>query len=91
MRILLLILMAAGCGKSRCEKYAEMQVRCGGNPKSEDDVTRTVSEGFCEQADTINAEFAARKRREADCAVRFLKKDTADCAGYKACKAAGPQ
>lgn len=94
MRIILLAGLAlalAGCGKSRCEKYAEMEVRCGGYPKSEEDITRAMAEAACETTDKNDKVLGARFQHEADCAVKFLSKDSADCAGYKACSEAGPK
>jgi hypothetical protein len=94
MRIALVfasLVIAAACGKSRCEKYAEMEVRCGGYPKAEEDLVRTMSEGMCETTDTVEKELAAPVEHAADCAAKFLKKDSADCHGYKQCKEAGPQ
>jgi hypothetical protein len=86
MRIVLLVLavLVVGCGKSRCEKYAEMEIRCGGFPKSEEDMTRKLAEGMCESAEEmgdVGKHFAV----EADCAAKHLGKDGADCHGYKQC------
>jgi len=84
-------LFAAGCGKSRCEKYAEMEIRCGGYPASEEDLTRKLAEGMCETTGSVDKALAAPVEHAADCAVKFLGKDTADCGGYKQCVEAGPK
>jgi hypothetical protein len=93
MRNVLLVaaVLLGACGKSRCEKYAEMEIRCGGYPASEEDITRKLAEGMCETTDTVDKSLAAPIEHEADCAVKFLNKDSADCAGYKQCKESGPQ
>jgi hypothetical protein len=92
MKIVLLgLLLSLGCGKSRCEKYADMEIRCGGYPASEEDITRKLAEGMCETTGSVDKSISASIEREADCAVRFLAKDGADCAGYNACKEASPQ
>jgi hypothetical protein len=83
--VLLALVLSLGCGKSRCEKYAEMEIRCGGYPKSEEDITRKLAEGMCETAGSVDRSIAASIEREADCAVKHLGKDSADCAAYKAC------
>ena len=86
--VLLACVLTLGCGKSRCEKYADMEIRCGGYPSSEEDITRKLAEGMCETSDSVDKSIGGPIEREADCAVKFLKKDGADCAGYKACKEA---
>jgi hypothetical protein len=89
--VLLVFALLTGCGKSRCEKYAEMEVRCGGYPKSEEKLTRQLSEGMCETTGSVDKSLAAPVEHGADCAEKFLKSDYADCAGYKKCVETGPQ
>jgi uncharacterized Fe-S cluster-containing protein len=86
MRIALLLcaLLGGACGKSRCEKYAEMELRCGDYPTSEEDITRKLAQGTCESSDEIG-EIGARIAKEADCAEKFFKKSSPDCAGYQQC------
>jgi len=93
MRIaaLVLVVCLAACGKSRCEKYADMEIRCGGYPASEEDITRKLAEGMCETTDSVDTSISKNIEHEADCAVKFTKKDGADCYGYKQCKEAGPK
>jgi hypothetical protein len=87
MKIVLLgLVLSLGCGKSRCEKYADMEIRCGGYPKSEEDITRKLAEGMCETTGSVDKSIGGPIEREAECAEMFMKKDGADCAGYKACK-----
>ncbi|HSD90957.1 MAG TPA: hypothetical protein VLB44_25710 [Kofleriaceae bacterium] len=85
MRALLVVaaLLVAGCGKSKCEKYAEIEWKCGNNPADEKDVTLRISEGFCEAADHDKA--MAHFAKEADCAAKFTT-----CEEYKQCTAAVP-
>lgn len=81
----LVLVAAAACGKSKCEKYADMEIRCGGYPKAEEAITRQLAEGMCEGAKELPAELRKKFDAEAACAAKFLDGDTADCAGYKAC------
>lgn len=89
--VLAIALSAAGCGQSRCEKYAEMELRCGGYPTNEADLVRKLSKGMCETTGSVDQAIARPVAHGADCAVKFLTKDSADCANYKQCKLAGPQ
>jgi hypothetical protein len=89
--LLALAVFAVGCGQSRCEKYAEMEIRCGDYPASEEALTRKLSEGMCETTGSVDKALAAPIEHEADCAVKHLAKNGAGCAGYEACKEAGPQ
>jgi hypothetical protein len=77
------MLFLTGCGKSTCEKYAEIEWKCGDNPADEKDVTLRISEGFCEAADRDKA--MAHFAGEADCAAHFTT-----CEAYKKCTAAVP-
>lgn len=83
------LLAASGCGKSTCEKYAEMEYRCGGYPASEESDTKMIAEAMCEGANMVDEPEARaitdRFKQEAACAARYLKSDHADCGGYKAC------
>lgn len=86
MRIacVLVALLAVGCGKSKCETYADMEIRCGGYPKSEEDITRKLAQGMCATTGSTEPglrEISERIERQAACAV----KHDGDCAAYKAC------
>ena len=78
------LLAAPACGKSTCEKYADMEVKCGNYPDSEKEITHDLAQGFCMAAssddDPAAQEMAAHFKAEAECA-----KKTTDCAEYKAC------
>jgi hypothetical protein len=73
-------LFVAGCSKTKCEKYADIEVKCGGIPAKEEDITRKLAEGMCEAADKDKSELAQHFKKEAECAAKF-----SDCAQYKAC------
>ena len=75
---LALVLALPACGKSKCEKYADMEWKCGNYPESEKDITLKMAEGMCEAAD--KEKTLARFAKEADCAEKAK-----DCAAYKAC------
>jgi len=85
MRIawVLVVLLAAACGKSKCEKYADMELRCGDIPKSEEAITRQLAEGMCEGARELPESMRAHFEREVECAAKHHK--DGDCAAYKAC------
>ena len=71
----------AACKKSTCEKYADMEVRCGDIPAKEADMTRAMAQGMCSEEPPAGAEeFSKMLRLEASCA-----ENTTDCAAYKAC------
>lgn len=84
---LVALLVVPACGKSTCEKYADMEVKCGEYPEDEKDITHDLSQGFCMAADSEDdpaaKEMVEHFKAEAQCA-----KQTSDCAAYKACKAA---
>lgn len=79
-KVLLIAVLVSACGKSQCEKYADMEWKCGNYPAKEEDITRKLSEGMCEAAKTEKSEFAQKFTKEAECAAKF-----SDCAQYKAC------
>jgi hypothetical protein len=79
-KLVLVGLFVVGCGKSECEKYADMEWKCGNYPAKEEDITRKLSEGMCEAAKTEKSEFAQKFKKEAECAAKF-----SDCTQYKAC------
>ena len=54
MALSLSMVALAGCSKSRCENYADMEIKCGGYPKSEEDITRAMAEGACESSKKLN-------------------------------------
>jgi len=78
------LLVAPACGKSTCENYADMEVKCGEYPASEKDITHDLAQGFCMAADSETDPTAKAMvehfKQEATCA-----KSTSDCAEYKAC------
>lgn len=90
MRIALVVSVLAGlfvlpaCGKSTCEKYADMEVKCGNYPAAEKEITHDLAQGMCMAADSESdpavKEMAEHFAKEAACA-----KKTSDCAEYKAC------
>ena len=83
------LLAAAGCGKSECQKYADMEWKCGNYPAKEEDITRQMAEGMCEGAKQMNEDksgLGAHFKAEAACA----KQHPNDCAAYKACTDAAP-
>jgi hypothetical protein len=80
-----LLSTVAACGKSRCDKYADMEVKCGNVPEKEQELTRALAGGMCSQSgeaakdDTLK-EMAQRFQKEADCAEKYT-----DCSQYKQC------
>jgi hypothetical protein len=77
------LLAIPACGKSTCEKYADMEVKCGHYPADEKQITHDLAQGFCMAADSDEPgaqEMAAQFKAEAECA-----KKTSDCVEYKAC------
>jgi hypothetical protein len=84
---LVALLVAPACGKSTCEKYADMEVKCGQYPENEKDITHDLSQGFCMAANSDDdpeaKEMAAHFKAEAECATK-----TSDCLEYKACTSA---
>jgi len=92
MRTLALLLSLAAlalpaCGKSTCDKYADMEVKCGDFPASEQTMTHDLAQGFCMAADSEEdpaaKEMIEHFKAEAECA-----KKTSDCSEYKACTGA---
>jgi hypothetical protein len=84
----LIALFAAACGRSTCEKYADMEWQCGNYPEDEKDITLVLSRGACEAgATSTNREERAVMEiyaREGECAA----KHAGDCRAYEACKVA---
>jgi len=83
------LLASAGCGKSECQKYADMEWKCGDYPAKEEDITRQMAEGMCEGAKSIDEDksgLGAHFKAEAACATKHAN----DCAAYKACTDAAP-
>ena len=78
------LLVAPACGKSTCERYADMEVKCGNYPDSEKEITHDLAQGFCMAADSDDdpaaQEMVAHFKAEAECAKKH-----SDCAAYKAC------
>lgn len=83
---LIALFAATACGKSTCEKYADMEWQCGNYPEDEKDITLVLSQGACEAGNTsTNPEERAVMEiyaREGECA----SKHAGDCKAYAACK-----
>jgi hypothetical protein len=80
MRFALLVVAAlAACSKSKCEKYADWEWKCGNYPEREKQITLKLAEGMCSAAEN-GEKSLERFRKEADCAAKAK-----DCAEYKAC------
>ncbi len=81
------LLAVPACAKTTCEKYADMEVKCGEYPANEREITHDLSQGFCMAAnsedDPAAKEMIAHFKQEAECATK-----SSDCAAYKACKTA---
>jgi len=80
------VIAIAGCNKSKCEKYADMEVKCGAVPEKEKDMTHALAQAFCsdDSADSAGAkEISSHIKSEAECATK-----TTDCAEYKKCTSA---
>lgn len=77
-------LAGTGCSKSKCEKYADMEVKCGSIPEGERDLTRQLAQGMCAASESgDDPDMAGMDKRflaEAACAAK-----TDDCAAYKVC------
>lgn len=71
----------AACSKSKCEKYADMEVKCG---KEKGDMVHKLAEGFCDKAQKEKDPFSQMLNAEAACATKHAD----DCAAYEACKEA---
>ena len=74
----LALLGLTACGKSKCEKYAAMEWKCGKYPENQKEMTLQLAEGFCEAADSDKS--MARFGKEAECAAKH-----SDCVAYEAC------
>ena len=80
--VLILAAALAGCSKSKCEKYADMEVKCGDIPEKEKDMTKVLARGMCEAADSGDKEAKALGdmiKLEAEC-TKYE-----DCTEYKKC------
>lgn len=78
---LLVGIAVVGCKKTTCEKYADMEVKCGGIPEKEADLTRALAKGMCSESPPAGAEsMSSMIKQEAACAEK-----TSDCAAYKTC------
>jgi hypothetical protein len=77
------VLAATACGKTECEKYADMEWKCGNYPASEETITRQAAQGMCMGAKDMEDDTSGvveHFRKEAACAAKH-----SDCAAYKAC------
>ncbi len=75
------LVTTTACKKSTCEKYADMEVKCGGIPAKEAEMTRGMANAMCSEDPPAGAEdFSKMLRLEAKCA-----ETTTDCAAYNAC------
>ena len=79
LTLILVAVFAAGCGKSKCEKYADWEWKCGNFPASEKEITLKLAEGMCEAAEN-GEKGLVRFSKEADCAAKAKT-----CEEYKAC------
>jgi hypothetical protein len=76
----IVVVALAGCGKSKCEKYAEMEWKCGHFPADQKDMTITLARGMCDSADDPDLKsLGSSIKAEAEC----TKFD--DCESYKKC------
>jgi hypothetical protein len=79
MRFLFVLVVLAACSKSKCEKYADWEWKCGNFPADQKDITLKLAEGMCTAAEKGEKQLE-RFAKEADCALKAK-----DCAEYKAC------
>ena len=76
---LVAVLALAACKKSRCETYADMEVKCSGH---EGELVHKMAEGMCEEADKNPGKDMMTQMfsKQADCAAKHK-----ECDAYKAC------
>ncbi|HEX5062976.1 MAG TPA: hypothetical protein VFV99_26560 [Kofleriaceae bacterium] len=79
MRYVLLVLALAACSKSKCEKYADWEWKCGNYPADQKEITLKLAQGMCVAGEN-GEKGAERFAKEAECALKAK-----DCAEYKAC------
>ena len=77
--LLFVVVALAACGKSKCEKYADWEWKCGNYPADQKEITLKLAEGMCEAGES-GEKGAERFKAEAACATKAK-----DCAEYKAC------
>jgi hypothetical protein len=86
MRLLAIVVLGlalAGCSKSRCEKYGDMQLKCGHlNDNQEGKAMRLGLVKVCESSSSKSSlkTIAVHMQKEADCADQHD-----DCVSYRAC------
>jgi hypothetical protein len=78
-----LALAGFGCSKSKCEKYGDMELKCGG--LSDNDEGRAMRLGFVKVCESSSSESSLKAaadmlKKHAECADKF-----GDCASYKKC------
>ncbi len=81
---ILACLLALGCTsetEKKCEKYAELEVRCGDFPKDQRDMTKKLAQGFCEEA--LGGNDMLNLKPEVACAQKH-----SSCAEYLVCQEA---
>ncbi len=72
-----------GCSSEKdkkCEKYADMEIKCGGYPVEEHDVTRKMATGFCLEA--LGGDDLLNLKPEIECAQKGN-----ECSAYQSCQA----
>ena len=85
LKLLLSACLLTACHHpSKCERFADMEAKCGDIPQHELAKTRTMARGICEAAsskDPSVAQAGAQFAQEADCAVT-----SPDCDEYRKCR-----
>lgn len=82
--VVLMSFLVLGCGSEKaekCEKYTDMEIKCGGYPASEVEMTRKMATGFCLEA--LGGEDLLNLKPEIACAQTHK-----DCSGYESCQTA---
>jgi hypothetical protein len=73
-----LTLALAACSKSRCETYADMEVKCSGQSGA---MVHDLAKQLCEAADKDSSDMMGKMfKQQADCATKHK-----ECDAYKAC------
>jgi hypothetical protein len=80
-----LAILCSGCKESRCEKYANLEWKCGNHLESEKKITLELSEGLCELANLGEVEEAKTSRMMIGDGLACFE-TAKDCASYEACK-----
>lgn len=83
MKILSILaaLLVFGCSsekETKCKKYADMEIKCGGYPADEQAITRKMADGFCQEA--LGGDDLLNLGQEIECAQKH-----SDCSSYSTC------